>query len=370
MATMGLTPVLQKNSLGDRKAGRRMLGSCILMGVSALLLFALSMAWGAQPTKEPAGAACEIRQEKTVTMPPRRSQDSTGFCYAFSATALIQHRYCKTKGGCQFSPTDPTKDDRLSVLDAVILANHGSGGLVHGGRAKDVLESVRREGGLAKETCGPFTVFTNNERPLPRESIPAFQSHFKKAFARFQEGYDECPASERRRGAAHLKTILGLTVEIDEIIRAMEYREPTIAQAHLFFPAECRKQRVRITDFGKVEPLVGDDFEDVRNKIIEMIGRGTPLNTQICAFQPSSAAAFKDRSSADVCGLHALVISGVRDCCIGDVCSKEYQFYDSSTLTFRGVAKPGNWVSEEVYRERLQRKWEQTKLRENLLWLE
>lgn len=89
-----------------------------------------------------------------------RSQGSTGFCYGFAATELVQQFYCKTKGSdCQ----DP--NDVISVLDTMRGGISNVNNLTSGGSSFKVVSDLKDGATIATEECAPFAKTYLNGHP-------------------------------------------------------------------------------------------------------------------------------------------------------------------------------------------------------------
>lgn len=102
-----------------------------------------------------------VKEESIApSLPARRPQYATSYCYAFAATALIEQFYCAKKNGCAADGSE-----RFSPLDALAITNYGQGtfsAITSPGKAMavgyhfEVLEKVNRKVAIFKESCAPF----------------------------------------------------------------------------------------------------------------------------------------------------------------------------------------------------------------------
>lgn len=306
-----------------------------------------------------AEVSCDVKTS-TAEMPPPRTQGTTGFCYGFAATAVLQNFYCKSKSPpCQYTEKS---NDQLSVLDALAIGNYGEGGLRGGGSTKQVLEKIGWQGKLAKESCAPFDPFLKMIPSPGTKEMAKLSQVVRSLNLKFLE--NKCSIEQRREMASALKTQAQLSTDVSQIVNALGKRDDSIILGEVLIPKQCEDQRVPLKKY-KIMPLLGHDFASVRSTIQKQLKAGTPLVTHICGL-PSP----KYQQIKDPCGLHALVVSGIREKCCAGKCSYEYRFYDS-TETFTGAEKSEDgWVSEATYATRLQRKWKSTEENENLYWLE
>lgn len=147
---------------------------------------------------------CQIKKDSEKTnMPnlPERAQDGTGYCYGYSALALVQQAYCEEtkKGSCEFNQD---RDDRLSVLDVIVQGNEGH--LKTGGYSELLLEKLSGKT-IAKESQCPAPWKGGDFNPLIRT----------------KEIWDETTEAgfcvDCTTQAQDLKEILGSKLEVDEI---------------------------------------------------------------------------------------------------------------------------------------------------------
>src|ERR1035437_9512144 len=140
-----------------------------------ILLSAVIFGLVATPIRALACENREIKGEKIIEgMPPERSQDGQGFCYAYAAITVLEHRYCQEKGPCHFGAGGEISEfngkalnklsakqfdalikslpnDQLSLLDLITQDKIGEGGY-----ARDLLQRIHIKGRIAKESCAPL----------------------------------------------------------------------------------------------------------------------------------------------------------------------------------------------------------------------
>lgn len=283
--------------------------------------------------------------KEEIAMPPLRSQDSTGFCYAFAATALIQHKFCKSKPtGCKYP------EDQLSELDIIAQGNYGNGGLIHGGGSFDVLQKVAYNKKVSSDSCAPFDQFLNSEKI------------WKSIVISSKEKFDQCKSQEI---AENLKAQLNLKANAAQIYQALGYRDFSIMMSKLFIPEECQKNKVSIPDY-KPEKIEVKDFIAYKNKISEILTQKKPVIANICAAtlppsQPTCAGY-----------LHALVIDGIRQKCCQAVCETEYHIHDSAKPgTFsKNEISDDDWISEKILKNRFESFIKTPGTGASLIWIE
>jgi len=300
-------------------------------------------------------------------MGPERTQDSTGWCYAFAATALVQELYCRGKSpACRF---DSTQDDRLSVLDLMKIGNLGRGGLISGGHSDEMLDRMASEKKLALETCAPFAPVLNHQQIVNlRTQTPEWAQKIRDANTQIlaHDQSRDCEISI----ATKLKKELGLSLAVGDILQALQKANISIVYSDLLVPKDCEAKRVRLPDL-KPQKLQYASLSDTKAKITELLDKKRPMVVNLCSIPPNEAHPSVDPRFDTQCGGHALVLRGSRQkCCGNQACQTEYQVFDSGGVFNSHELSPGNWVNESVIMERLVRKKTVQTDNINLVWLE
>ncbi len=351
---------------------------------------------------------CTVKGSSVIQMPPHRDQGPTGDCYAFAARALAQNHYCKTNP-CHYNNGN---DDTLSVLDAVSLTYRKR--IRNGGLTEEVLNAINQEGGMFRESCAPFDVFirngelVNNKTGQPVESritgnVAQNEAkwHFLIRQAMENSSKEGTSAVQRKDIAQKLIRDLGLfhssssvcsdcnpratplaasganvcdaekSFELAIVQNSLTKKDISNVAYELLVPRACADQRLTIKHFT-THSQTFNSADDRRKFIANLLAHGSVVATMICALPPGEIEKAK-RLFHDTCGLHSLVVSGIRERCCNGVCSSEYQFYDSAKGFADSEKTDDGWISEKVYFERIGRVWPMlapNQKRQDITWIE
>ncbi len=284
---------------------------------------------------------CVAKEEWSAPhMPAERNQQETSFCYAFSATAVIQQAWCASKGGC-------VAGEDLSVFDVLAIGNYGRGTLVAGGNEREVMEAVLRTGGVAPESCASFDDVMRQSktwaaRRLPKGArIPLF-APFRRVHEAFYEARDRGLPCKSHDFAKALTEMVPLAVTIDEVERALTYRNFQFFLREVVLPRKCESQR-KVLPPLKVERRLSTQVGKAEDEVWDLLrGKQRPLALSLCAYGEGE------------CGPHALVAWGRRELCCGSVCKRQIRIWDSSNA-FQGRRSSDGWVDAGEVGRRMER---------------
>lgn len=358
--------------------GRLMTGSFILL--ACFLTTTTSFA-------DDGPGTCKFKDQKVVShLPPLRSQDGVGFCYAFASTVLLDQYYCKNKeGGCHYpglsdeqikslkkkissgehllpgglyTPADLAKqmqtqpDDRLSVLDAIAASKKGA--LVEGGFTNVVLESVRAQGSIALERCAPFDMLMASDTSFFKLGVTNsnWWQRLQALFQQYEFMASNVPANlssdvkqkylceQAHSIAESAKQSAALVSDVDQIMRALADKDFANFVKDAVIPETCAASRKPLKPFAIGQSSQKDP--KLNSATIERVLRtDTPIAVSMCSTE----------KSADGCGGHAVVVAGQRQKCCAGQCTAQYRVVDSAGLFWAETKDSANpyeaWVSAD-----------------------
>jgi len=151
-------------------------------------------------------------------------------------------------------------------------------------------------------------------------------------------------------------------------MKALTHFNQSQTYKELFIPEKCEKERVSIPPYT-IEGSSEHSKESLLNRINKALESGYPIAANLCAYQTNQI----DYSSVqpDTCGLHALVISNVRETCCQSNCVKQYQIIDSANAFTNKQYQDGKWINEDILFERFKRKWNDPEIghESDLIWI-
>ncbi len=283
-------------------------------------------------------SSCQIHAEK-VNMPnlPRRSQDGSGYCYGYVTLALVQQLYCEEKkGGCHFNQD---KDDRLSVLDAIVQG-HPESILKTGGNTHKILKGLSGKA-IAKESeCpvpwgdGGFGVFHNTYKWLSKtvtgmtEAKFCFECNEKSKLDAMNFKPESKNKEDTEKSSDPSKKLLVFITNTSSYISKLIFDKP-------LYPRYC-KQTEKLPEFDvhfdsrKLKP-------NQKNSIDEQLNKGRLVYFLLNPFE------FRLPT------LHAAVIQGKRIICCEGSCKTQYKIQDSARF-YKVWGYKDSWVdSDEIF---------------------
>lgn len=154
-------------------------------------------------------------------------------------------------------------------------------------------------------------------------------------YRKVQDG--SCSADERLSLAKSLKRALQLQTSVDEVSRALGYRNASIAMKEAMISRSCEQKRIPLPPIDWKQEYHSDPAK-FAVRLRELLSPGRSAGIYLCA----SPTHFRE------CGPHALTVRGTREVCCGKRCRREYRLQDSSDA-FKGreIDRDG-WVSEST----------------------
>ncbi|MBK9323995.1 MAG: hypothetical protein IPM97_13800 [Bdellovibrionaceae bacterium] len=281
-------------------------------------------------------------------MPPVRSQDTLGVCYAFSASAIIEHTICKeNKLDCKDLPND----QRPSVLDLARYATDPSklqdksdpnsypkelGNEFTFGM--DIILNMFNTESVSKESCAPFDNIVSKAR-----SVNEQRADEEKMWLQFRNAYDmykikskdceQCALDYATTTGKDLQKSYNLKTNNLEMLKAFGAATYQEFLFRALVPENCGKAGKRIR-FYTTEKKMGiwpledtnkPNYDVAITKIKEQLSNDRPvLVNSLCTLKQPNRECIKTTSNGTESGGHGLVITGFRK-----MCNKSGKCYDA-----------------------------------------
>lgn len=271
---------------------------------------------------------------EVTNMPPVRSQDSIGICYAFTAAAAIDAANCKI---AQKDCSKITNKEKASVLDLARYSTETadtdssskasaplSGGIAEGGDPTLALYNAAFENGaFIRESCAPFDqIISKIASPSQTLELQAQAwERLKLTYSQYKKKYEECKqcaADYAATATEKIKQDFNLQRSNDEILKAFAAGSYSEFLDSLLIPSKCKGSARELTNLsGRWEinlfPKKKKDknYNAALGKIKDILKSKNPVivNTYCAADdKPSNMAACKGR-------LHSFLITGYRKVC-------------------------------------------------------
>lgn len=304
------------------------------------LLFAAILGLVAAPLRAPACENREIKDEKIIAgMPPERSQDGQGFCYAYAAITVLEHRYCQEKGPCHFGASGRVADklsakqfdafikslpnDQLSVLELITQDEIGEGGY-----AKDLLQRIQKKGKIAKESCAPLLdIVRSSVQRLGKAD--GWWREYHRLYAEYRSLTPDSSNSERQCQYENMvHRVLGGPASFAAIRDALTKKTQEDFIRKMTLPATCKAGRVKLPPFTvQTFGSASTEKTDLMAEIEKLIQNQRPAVATHCAARSPT-----DQADCITNGWHENVIVGSRTLCCGSanrVCVKQLKLQDS-----------------------------------------
>lgn len=272
-----------------------------------------------------------------TNMPPVRSQDGMGLCFAFADAAIIEHRLCKiNQWNCQ-----TLKDDqRVSVIDLAKYAfnvdpfgddreseSYQRLDSTSGGSPSDVLLiAISRTKVVAKETCAPFDAAVSRLGDQPKQQEAVWKA-LEQQYAQAKSDPKACIPCLADKIAVTFNVPKD-RIDVAKALSAGSYQEFLY---QLLIPKVCEEKtnKLRLKNLGRIGrfPLKEEfpdttkiSYEGYLNQIKLLLAKQIAVSTGVCFYrlqQPNSVGHCTE-------GGHQVVITGYRK-----ICKKNGECYDS-----------------------------------------
>ncbi len=272
------------------------------------------------------GPPCEVNN-----LLPIKDQGDIGFCYAFSATSLLEQFNCKIKG------SDYCKNKKDVTLSVLHTATYGSmlKKIYEGGTPSQLLANIEREGKftIAKEGCAPYRALIsiyNEEITTPPNQFnytlemllySVFKTKtgwdtLKKTFIDFRKRYSSRDTEKALEVAKNIKQFHPeLNTSIQEIADALckERSDEEYFVRDILIPDYCLDEAETLPRFVSKSLRANAKFEDTfvdRQELLKHIIKLISINT------PSVLSFVSGKSTqTNKIDAHATLISGVKVVC-------------------------------------------------------
>lgn len=266
-------------------------------------------------------------------MPKVRSQDSTGLCYSFVASTLLDRQTCMDLRRADCENLDDSL--RASPLDVARYKNDpdkGSDpnipdsyqGISSGGKIAITLEHALRSSQMVSEQCAPFHQFVATHKDFKQRSMLELSQ-----WRRLQDLYEKyndlkCPTCDNERVSAveDLRQNFGIQTSNEEILRAFGEKTFAIFLDRILISDECRllgttgvTLNYKVKEFP-IKALSADKsgYEKTIEKIKEVLKTQTPMGVSFCVEKEISRCVVNN--SPEMAGeSHAVIIKGYRRVC-------------------------------------------------------
>lgn len=281
-------------------------------------------------------------------MPPVRSQDTLGVCYAFSASAIIEHTICKeNKLDCK----NLSNEQRPSVLDLARYATNpskltdksdpNSYPKIIGNRrtfGSDIIVNMFNTESVSKESCAPFDSIVSKAGSLDEQ-----RADEEKMWLQFRNAYDtykikskqceQCALDDATTTAKDWQKSYNLKTNNFEILKAFAAASYEEFLFRALVPENCGKPGKRINFYTTDKKMGVWPLEDTKKpnydvaitKLKEQLSYDRPvLLNGICTLKQPNPECIQTTSNGVEPGGHGLVITGYRK-----MCNKSNKCYDA-----------------------------------------
>ena len=278
-------------------------------------------------------AVSNIRE---VSHLPPIQKDKVGFCYAYATAALLDQFVCN------LNKKECGEQDHFSVLDIVAKTSAAYPAQHGGGDVFLVLEMLRQNPKLAKESCAPIDKTLLIDDLQFYENGKDWRTKIQENFSKARDNALYCqrnvnPHTEEFNKACGLMASRLKFKNTKQMKNFISFNE---AIEKVIFPQNCMAQRVSLPKFT-VKRSFGRNIEDLRLKITNGLAQNRLVQINLC-LDPHA-------ENTKACLGHATVISGERDNCSGK-CDHQYKLYDSMGLVW--INNDSQWVSGDELLDR------------------
>lgn len=309
-------------------------------------------------------------------MPPVRSQDSIGICYAFSAAALLEHSICKEE---KLDCSKISDSQRPSVLD---LSRYASIPDATGKDAGDpnsysksipdemtfglvVLDSVFQTTTVSKESCAPFDHLVSKAQTPSAQSATesAMWKHFESSYNNYKKKFakcEKCALDEATTTANELISNYNLKTTNTEILKAFAAKTFNEFLYQALVPSKCHRAAGRLSLFFGDKQLKSwpakngskTDYGKTIDKIKSVLSNDQPVMVnRFCTAKPATTECVHKTTNGDVAGGHSFVITGYRKLCNNSgKCKEALKVHNSWGQTWQDQNNDG-WVDAAVLLE-------------------
>ncbi len=281
-------------------------------------------------------------------MPPVRTQDTLGVCYAFSASAILEHAICKDE---KLDCRNLSNDQRPSVLDLARYATSptkikdktdpNSYPKVIGNRrtfGMDIIINMFNTESVSKESCAPFDNIVSKAKSLEEQ-----RSDEEKMWLQFRNAYDmyKIKSKDCEQCALDYATTTGKDLQVSynlktnnlEMLKAFASATYEEFLFRALVPENCGKIGKRIRFFTPDKKIGVWPLEDTKKpnydvaivKLKEQLTNDRPvLVNSMCTLERSTPECAQTTSNGLESGGHGLVITGYRK-----MCNKSGKCYDA-----------------------------------------